>query len=97
MERTVDIERLSWIIQVAQSNHTGPYKWMTFPSDGQRGRCNFGKKAQKDAKFLALKVEERGEEPKNVAAAGSWKGQGNSLLLNLHKVAQHCPHLDQAQ
>lgn len=43
---------------MAQSNHMGPYKWMTFPKNGQRGRCDFGRKAQKDAMYLSLKIEE---------------------------------------
>lgn len=50
-----------------QSNHTGPYKRITFPNNGQRGKCDFGRKAQKEVIFLALKMEGRRHESKNVS------------------------------
>jgi len=38
------------------------------PNDGERGRCDIGRKAQKVAMFLALKMEGRRHEPKNVGS-----------------------------
>lgn len=74
------MERLSWTIQVSQPHHTGPYTWTTFPACGQRRRCDFGRKAQRDAVVLVLKMEEEGKGPRMLASTGGGKGEEQTLL-----------------
>lgn len=35
--------RINWIIQGAQCNHKGPYKWKREPNRRVRGRCAHGR------------------------------------------------------
>ena len=78
--KDLDIERLSWIIQAAQSNHMGLYKWITFPACGQRGKCDFGRKARRHVMFLILKMEEEGRRQSMRVATRGGKGNEQPLL-----------------
>lgn len=58
---------------MAQSNRMGPYKWMTLPKNGQRGRCDFGRKAQKDGGMSGFEDRRRRHESKNVGSHNQLK------------------------
>lgn len=78
--KDLDIERLSWIIQVTQSNPMGLYKWITFPACGQRGKWDFGRRAWRDVMFLILKMEEGGGRQSMRVARRGGKCNEQTLL-----------------